>query len=58
MAFIEIVICDSLMTKSLEKHPLLREYDGKGDCDDHVQLVHERLNYFHVDEEESENYLH
>lgn len=34
----------------MESPPKLREYDGNGDLDEHIQLVNERLNYFNIDE--------
>lgn len=34
----------------MEKPPKLGEYDGKGDIDEHVQLVNDQLNYFSADE--------
>lgn len=34
----------------MDKPLKLCEYDGKGDHDEHVQLVDDRLNYFSTDE--------
>lgn len=43
-------ILDSQIPKSLEKPLRLKEYDGKGDPDEHLQLVDENLNHFDADE--------
>lgn len=32
----------------MEKPPKLREYDGKGDLNKHIQLFNDRINYFSV----------
>lgn len=40
----------SQILRYLEKPHKLKEYDGKGDPKEHVQLINERLNYFQVDE--------
>lgn len=43
-------ILESKIPKFMEKPPKLGEYDGKGDPDEHFQLINEQLNYFNADE--------
>lgn len=33
----------------MKKPPKIWEYDGKGDHDEHIQLVNDRMNYFSND---------
>lgn len=43
-------ISESKILKSVEKPPKLVECEGKGDPDEHTQLVNDRLNYFNIDD--------
>lgn len=40
---------ESNILKYMEKSPKLSDYDGKGDPDEHVQLVNDRMSYFSID---------
>lgn len=42
------LILDSEIPKSLEKPPKLNNYSKKGDSNEHVQHVGNRLNYYHT----------
>lgn len=41
---------ESNILKYVEKSPKLSDYDGKGDPDEHVQLVNDQLSYFSIDD--------
>lgn len=43
-------ILESKIPKYMEKTPKLSDYDGKGDLDEHMQLVDDRFSYFGVDD--------
>lgn len=50
-------IMDTRISESLEKPLKLNSYTVKGDLDDHVQHVDDRLNFYHTDDVDSSTIL-
>lgn len=52
-AYIFTHIMDSRISESLEKPLKLNSYTEKGDPDEHVRHVDDRLNFYHIDDVDS-----